>query len=661
MKPEVLVVDDSLTVRMDLGGALESAGFATTLCGSVSEAKEALAHRPFSLVVLDVVLPDGDGIELLAEMRRTRATVGVPVLLLSTEAEVSSRIRGLSTGADDYVGKPYDLAYVLARAKELARRIEAVRPARVMPTVVVIDDSPTFRAALKEALEAAGYSILTAASGEEGLRLVAEERPGAAIVDGVLPGIDGAGVIRRIRLDAALRHTPCLLLTASEGGGGELNALEAGADAYLRKDQGTEVILAHLAAVLRSAGSAALDSMSSLQGPKRVLAVDDSLTYLHELSEQLVREGYDVIAARSGEEALEMLAAQPVDCILLDLVMPGLSGQETCRRIKASPPWRDIPLVMLTSVEDRASMVEGINAGADDYIAKSADFQVLKARLRAQLRRRQFEDENRRIREELLRKELEAAEARSARELAETRASLLAEVEATNKELEAFCYSVSHDLRAPLRRIDGFSKVLLETYAGKLDEDGRHYLERVRAGTRDMGQLIDDLLSLSRVTRAEMHRAKIDLSALAEAVCAELRRSEPDRSVDVAVAPGVVAEGDERLLRIVLENLLGNAWKFTRRCPQARVEVGHEEREGEPVYRVRDNGAGFEMAYAAKLFDPFQRLHAASEFEGTGIGLATVQRIVARHGGRVWAEGAVGRGATFSFTLSPAAIDEGRR
>jgi DNA-binding response OmpR family regulator len=651
MKPEVLVIDDSLTVRMDLKSAFEPAGFATTLVGTAAAAREALARRSFGLVVLDVLLPDADGVELLAEIRSAPATARTPVLLLSTEAEVRDRIRGLKTGADDYVGKPYDAAYVVARAKELARRTEPARAAATLPTVLVIDDSLTFREELAAALVSAGYSVLAAASGEEGLRVAADERPGAAIVDGVLPGIDGAMVIRRIRLDAALRGTACLLLTASEHEGGELLALEAGADAYIRKEEGTGVILAHLAAVLRSRGSSGIEAVSSLQGPKRVLAVDDSPTYLNELAGRLREEGYDAILARSGEEALEMLAVQPVDCILLDLVMPGLSGQETCRRIKSRPEWRDIPLVMLTGVEDRSAMIEGFGAGADDYIAKSSDLQVLKARLRAQLRRRQFEDETRRIRDELMHKELEAAEARAARELAEARAVLLAELEAKNQELEAFAYSVSHDLRAPLRRIDGFSKLLLDSHRDRLDQTGRDYLERVRAGTQQMGQLIDDLLGLSRVTSSEMHRTTVDLTALAQEILAELRRADPDREAELIVAPAMSVVGDRRLLAILMENLLGNAWKFTRKAPRARIEVGFEARPDGTVHFVRDNGAGFDMAYAQKLFAPFQRLHSAGEFEGTGIGLATVQRIVARHGGRVWAEGVPDRGASFYFTL----------
>jgi light-regulated signal transduction histidine kinase (bacteriophytochrome) len=225
------------------------------------------------------------------------------------------------------------------------------------------------------------------------------------------------------------------------------------------------------------------------------------------------------------------------------------------------------------------------------------------------------------------------------------------DLQAVNKELEAFSYSASHDLRAPLRAIDGFSQALLEDYAGKLDAEGQGYLQRLRAASQRMAQLIDDLLNLSRVTRAEMSRDDVNLTALAQEVAEELRKAEPGRQADVIIAPGLRASGDERLLRVVFANLLGNAWKFTNKRPRARIEFGITEQEGKSAYFVRDDGVGFDMAYVGKLFGPFQRLHSASEFKGTGIGLATVERIIHRHGGRVWAEGAVEQGATFYFAL----------
>jgi signal transduction histidine kinase/streptogramin lyase len=226
-----------------------------------------------------------------------------------------------------------------------------------------------------------------------------------------------------------------------------------------------------------------------------------------------------------------------------------------------------------------------------------------------------------------------------------------AQLETANKELESFSYSVSHDLRAPLRKIEGFSRILLEDAADRLDDQGKDNLGRICAASERMGQLIDDMLKLSRITRSDLHCRPADLSALARSIAAELQATAPQRRVEFVIAPGLTAHGDAHLLQIMLENLLGNAWKFTGRQPDARIEFGLTQQQGEPVFFVRDNGAGFEMAYAGKLFGAFQRLHSATEFPGTGIGLATVQRIVHRHGGRVWAESKPGHGATFYFTM----------
>jgi PAS domain S-box-containing protein len=224
-------------------------------------------------------------------------------------------------------------------------------------------------------------------------------------------------------------------------------------------------------------------------------------------------------------------------------------------------------------------------------------------------------------------------------------------LEAANKELESFSYSVSHDLRAPLRAINGFAEALLEDCASNLDDQGKNYLRRVCAASKHMGELIDDLLSLSRVTRAELRRETVDLSALASSIAAELKQTDPQRAVNFTISSGLLAEGDAGLLRVALQNLLENAWKFTAMQPQAKIEFGLAKQNGKAGYFVRDNGAGFDMDYADKLFGPFQRLHSTTEFEGTGIGLATVQRIIRRHGGRVWAEGELNRGATFYFSL----------
>ena len=226
-----------------------------------------------------------------------------------------------------------------------------------------------------------------------------------------------------------------------------------------------------------------------------------------------------------------------------------------------------------------------------------------------------------------------------------------AQLAAINRELEAFSYSVSHDLRAPLRAIIGFSEALRDDYADRLDAEGRELVDRVVAAGQRMTRLLDALLSLSRLSRSDMQHEMVDLSALAQAVVEELRSQEPHRAVTFDIQDGIVAAGDARLLRLVIENLLGNAWKFTAQHAHASIEFKAATRKGERVFYVRDDGAGFNMQMVDRLFGAFQRLHPAADFDGTGIGLATVQRIVHRHGGRVWAEGEVEKGATFSFTL----------
>jgi DNA-binding response OmpR family regulator len=649
----ILIVDDNLTVRTDLAEALGTAGFQAIQCATIADARIALRSQPIALAILDHQLPDGDGVELLAQIRKDFTLGELPVLMLSTEAEVKDRIRGLRGGANDFVGKPYDTYHVIARIRQL------IGAPPVHGLVLIIDGNPTFRNELAAALTRAGFATQAAAAGNEGLRLAASSRPTAIIVDGAMPDMDGASVIRRLRLDPGLRTTPCLLLNDSKEKDAEVRALEAGADGFLRKDD-LGLILARLRALLRSAVPSRGD-LTSLLAPKRILAVDDDPEYRAVLGDRLRKRGYDVVYASSGEQAIALLGVQRVDCILLDRSMAGIGGIETCRRLKTSELVRDTPLIMLTASTQRDAVIEGLDAGADDFVSKASGFEVLSSRILAQIRRRQNEDEQRKVREQLLRSELDADEARAAKALAETRAAMAealvrsnAELVQANRELESFSYSVSHDLRAPLRMISAFTRMTIDELGDQLGDQGRDRSRRVLAAAARMSDLIDALLELARISRAPLGRHQVDLSHVAALVLGELARRDPGRDVGLEITPGLVVDADGRLIRILLDHLLGNAWRFTAGIRGARISVGREQRGGEPAYFVRDNGVGFDMSHVDRLFLPFQRLPTDSEPTGTGIGLATVRRIIERHGGEVWAEGSVGHGAKISFTVPPA-------
>ena len=650
----VLVIDDSLTVATDLEGLFEQAGYQVTISATVEDARNQLANQKFKLVVLDILLPDGDGIDFLKEIKQNSLTSQIPVMILSSESEVRDRIRGLSGGAVEYIGKPYDRSYVIGRATELLKD-HSIKPSKHQKSVLVIDDSVTTQTMLENLLRNAGFTPFIAQSGEEGIKLASRVRPDIFIIDAKLPGIDGPTVVNRIRSDLALRDTPCVILTESQDSNDESAALEAGSDTYIHKNEDKDVIIARLNALLRpSPNVPSLRHGGTYLSPKRILAIDDSHTYLTSIEEPLRDDGYDVISVSSGEEALNLLEAQGVDCILLDLTMPGLSGQETCKRIKSAGPKKQIPIIMLTGREDREAMLESFNAGADDYIPKSNEFVVLKARVRAQLRRKQFEEENHRIREELAKKEIEAVEAKASQELAKQRGELLTKLEFVNKELEAFTYSVSHDLRAPIRRIQGFCDILLEEYEKQLDAKGQDYLQRITSGCKSMMNLVEDLIKLSRINQGELRTEKVNITTLCKEILEKLSSSDPERKVELVIPEGLTAEGDLGLVTVVLENLLGNAWKYSSKNPNAKIEVGKTVFDSQDAFFVKDNGAGFDMKYAEKLFVPFQRLHSVEEFEGTGIGLATVRRVITRHGGQIKAESSPGKGATFTFFLSKA-------
>jgi len=449
------------------------------------------------------------------------------------------------------------------------------------------------------------------------------------------------------------------------------------------------MILARLAAVLRRGGGAFREhETASFSGPKKILAVDDSPTYLAELGATLRDEGYDVILARSGEEALDMLAAQPMDCILLDRLMPGLGGTETCRRIKASPAVRDTPLIMLTATEDRDAMIEGLSTGADDYVLKSSELDVLKARVRAQLRRKQFEDENRHIRAALMSKEIEAAEARAARELAESRAGLLAvleqksldletvnrslreqqdevarknvELEDANRAKDHFLSCMSHELRTPLNSVIGFTGTVLMRLPGPLNSEQEKHLNNVQRSAKHLLSLINDLLDLARIGagKTEITLESTSCEDVLKQVVTSLGPQAESKGLrlELSMPPqDLIVQTDRRMLTQIVLNLVGNAVKFTDRGG-VRLELAQRTTGGSRVVEiaVADTGIGIRAEDQNKLFEAFAQLDDPSQrrHEGTGLGLHLSAKLAELLGARITLQSEHGRGSTFTLTLA---------
>ena len=403
-----------------------------------------------------------------------------------------------------------------------------------------------------------------------------------------------------------------------------------------------------------------------------VLVAEDSPTQAQSLQHILEKQGYHVTVTANGRQALEAARQRKPTIIISDVVMPEMNGYELSRQVKADSKLGDIPVILVTTLSDPQDVIRGLECRADNFILKPYDERYLLSRVEFALINREmrqtdqagmgveiffnglkhFITADRLQILNLLLSTYEAAIQRN-KELNHSQEDLRllnAQLEGANKELESFSYSVSHDLRAPLRAIDGFSRILEEDYLDRLDDEGRRLLKVIRENTRRMGQLIDDLLEFSRLGRKAAASTRMDMKKLVEETLAEVETS-AERRAKVVIGPLPPGYADAMLIRQVWLNLLSNAVKFSSKREQPVVEVSGYEDERYSVYCVKDNGAGFDIQYYGKLFGVFQRLHDAGEFPGTGVGLAIVQRAVAKHGGRVWAEGKVGEGAAFYFAL----------
>jgi PAS domain S-box-containing protein len=516
-------------------------------------------------------------------------------------------------------------------------------------SILVVDDHPVNRTLMAGVIRRGGYQSMEAADGAEALRSVAAHRPDLVISDILMPMIDGFEFVRRLRSDPALAHTKVIFCTATyhEEEAEEL-AKKVGVFRILAKPCKPADLLEAVELALQAPGR---DHGAAAPG------VEDA--HLQLITRKLLEQEAALLRAHSLARLAHVITRPDGSFESWSRTMRDVTGLDDDQIPRSTRAWMD-----LIHPDWRARFRDKCVAAARSGVLTEVEYvlrrydgswihiqQVMEPMLEdrrpgAPLRwfttlqdvtaRVKAEEEVRRLNQDLERRVAERT----------------IELEAAMAELESFDYSVSHDLRAPIDRIVGFTDALASDHSAQLDDAGRDLLRRISNAGQQMEQLVRDLFSLSTVSRGELRRSQVDISAIAREAAAGLARAHPDRTVAVEVEDGLVAWADPGLVRIVIENLLANAWKFTRQRPQARIRVGRDAAEAIPTFFVEDNGAGFDPQFAAKLFEPFRRLHSAKDFEGTGIGLATIRRIVSRHGGRAWAQGAVNEGATMRFTLS---------
>ncbi|MDP4289765.1 MAG: response regulator [Bacteroidota bacterium] len=407
----------------------------------------------------------------------------------------------------------------------------------------------------------------------------------------------------------------------------------------------------------------------------KILVVEDSNVQAKKIKYLLEENGLPVTVTPNGKEALAVARVTKPIMIISDIVMPEMDGYELCSTIKTDDGLKDIPIILLTSLRDPLDIIKGLQAGADNFITKPYEDKYLISRIQYLLANRNIKQEcggtemvievvfrgkkyfiNSEKKQilDLLLSVYEAAVQRND-ELIQTQTQLQSSNEnllKANQELEAFARTVSHDLRSPLSNITGLSELMLMQHTDQLDEDGINIVKIIQNSSLQMIQLVDDLLKFSQSGLSELELGDVNLSAIVTQVLSKLKKNNPDRIISDFIQPDLHVSGDTALMTIALENLIGNAWKYSSKERNAEIRFGMIEDKGKSIFYVQDNGAGFDMSKSDQMFNPFQRLHSSQEFPGTGVGLATVRRIIERHGGKIWAEGALGIGATFYFSLS---------
>jgi CheY-like chemotaxis protein len=671
MSSSVLVIDDSLTVRIDLKSAFEAGGYSCALAASLAEGRAALLESRFNLIVLDVQLPDGDGVEFLAELKAAPETRSIPVILLSLEADVRARVRGLTTGANEYVGKPYEKGYLLSCAQELIRVARFDRTIDKPPSLLVIDPSDSFREWIKKLVEPNGYRLAEGESGAQGLWLTAEIQPAAILIDGQMAGIDGLTFISRIKSNALLREIPCVFFTGSDERGIEIRALEAGADAFMRKSEDSALLLSRLNALTHTREAIrAADSAKSLFGNKKLLGISIEPTYLRELAAQLLSEDYEMAIAESVEEALELLVVRRADCILIE---GDTADHSFFQLMRESPEWQTTPLIILTDDPTGNIVRDALSAGVDEFIVKSADFAVAKAQLRNLLHRKQVADRNRRVREVQLRDETRsaAAEALVMSRLADSRARLLAELETKNTQLVAaretalealrikseFMMNMSHEIRTPLNGIIGMTELLLDS---ELTADQMEFARTVSESGTLLLNIVNDILDFTKLDEGKVVFEQIDfdlpsvLESTIELFAEKAQRKGIELMLAYSTEVSTTVSGDPTRLRQVLNNLLVNALKFTHSGEVIlRVSMQVETLDA-LVFRfeVRDSGIGIPLAAQAGLFTAFAQADASTtrKYGGTGLGLTISKKLVEGMHGNIEIESEPGKGSLFYFT-----------